>query len=151
MFMRTIFALLASERNAYDPLFAVACRYAFSRDWDAAVTALSQLSVLFAYHVRLEEQLVFAAYDDVVGSMAAATTVLRAEHSQLGGVLQRMADSLATRDRNAFLEHAGTMRLVLQLHKEKEEIVFYPMAETRLASQSDRIYAELATEFKKTT
>ncbi len=70
--------------------------------------------------------------------------MLRAEHGQIRGMLCRMADSVAAGEREAFLKHAGTLRLVLQQHNEKEERVFYPLAGALLLAQREGIAAAIA-------
>lgn len=144
--MDTIFTMLAHDHDMHDALFAQACGQVIGHDWPSAARSLAQLRSIIGRHLEAEETLVFAAYDQVVGSMAASTAILRAEHRQVAGVLERMIASLEQRDRSAFLKHAGTLRLVLQLHKEKEEHVFYPMAERLLGPVRERIHAALAAD-----
>jgi hypothetical protein len=142
--METIFSTLTCDHTAIDALFSRACSCVRAHDFGAAGQALESLSATLEHHLHIEETCVFAAFDAALAPGMLSTAVLRAEHRQILGVLQRMADSVDEGDRYAFIKHAGTLRLVLQLHNEKEETVFYPMAEIVLRAQRERIQAAIA-------
>jgi hemerythrin-like domain-containing protein len=142
--METIFSMLASDHAVSEVLFSRACSFVRADDFGAARLALTSLAATLEHHLETEETHVFAAVDAALAPGKRSTAVLRAEHRQILGVLKRMADSVDEGDRYAFIKHAGTLRLVLQLHNEKEEKVFYPMAEKVLRAQRERIHAAIA-------
>lgn len=79
-------------------------------------------------HVRIEEDIVFAAAERLHGQgVLAVTTALRHEHAALCALLSTMEVALSCDDRAALL---GTLRELLHnlhTHCEKEEIELYPL------------------------
>lgn len=138
--MESILSVFARDHQHCDALFAQACADVRASEWEDADHSVPALAEALQRHLQAEE-LVFDAFDQAVGSAGSPTASLRAEHRRVAGVLERLRASLDGRDSSAFFKHAGTLRVLLQYHHEKEEAVFYPVAERVLRQQRETLAA----------
>ncbi|MFP5390388.1 MAG: hemerythrin domain-containing protein [Gammaproteobacteria bacterium] len=137
--MDTICEHLARDHAHCDQLFGQACADVRAGRWSEAGVSAAALAHALRFHLDVEEQLVFGAFDEAFCDAASPTRWLRIEHQRLLGVLVRVEHSVAARDGAAFFKHAATLRAMLQYHHEKEEAAFYPMAERVLAGRKGEL------------
>ena len=83
-------------------------------------------------HIRMEEEVLFPAFEQVTGmSGAGPTVVMRMEHREIQGILDSMRtymeSSPLTEDRFQALE--SSLTAVLAEHNAKEEHIVYPMTD----------------------
>ncbi|MBI3185962.1 MAG: hemerythrin domain-containing protein [Myxococcales bacterium] len=84
-------------------------------------------------HFAMEEEVLFPAFEDATGMHEMGpTAVMRAEHSQMRALLDRMARDAAAGNVKAVLDQGDTLLMVIQQHNTKEEGILYPMADRAL-------------------
>ncbi|SHG72892.1 hemerythrin domain-containing protein [Massilia sp. CF038] len=123
--METIFDLLASDHAVHGALFQRVCTRVRQADWEGAARTLRGLGRALVRHLRREEAAVLRHLHDG-GRASMPVAQLRVEQRLVQGVLARMAHSLQSNDRSAFLKHAGTLRLLLQFHNQKQSTLYAP-------------------------
>jgi iron-sulfur cluster repair protein YtfE (RIC family) len=89
-------------------------------------------------HCRIEEELLFPAFERDGGSRAAgATSVLRFEHELLRARVAEMDEALASGDLARFHGAGAKLDAILAAHNVKEERVLYPGVD-RVLSDDER-------------
>ena len=141
--METISSYLASEHARCDALFAQAQAYVLAARWPEAARAFERFELAMERHLVMEETVVFPAFERAMGGADGPTCVMRKEHLQIRGIVQRLSESVGQRHANVFFDHADTFRILLHQHSEKEEGVLYPMAERVLHASQDNIIAAM--------
>ena len=93
----------------------------------------SLLAAALAPHARLEDDLLFAAVEEKVGTGFGPVSTMRAEHEEIEGALRSVADaSDPKRARETLLE----VILLARSHFLKEERVAFPLAEEVLGAEN---------------
>ncbi len=117
------------------------CRTAIaSGDIDKLRTHFAQFAPGLRRHIRMEEDVLFPAFEDRTGMREAGpTVVMRAEHKEIQASLDRI-DALARSGDRAAVMQAGASeqtRLVgvLRPYNSKEESVLYPMADELFSAE----------------
>ena len=141
--METISSYLAGEHTRCDALFDQAQVCVLAAQWPEAALAFERFELALDRHLAMEETIVFPAFEHAMGGAAGPTGVMRKEHLQIRGVVQRLNESIGHRQANVFFDHADTFRILLHQHSEKEEGVLYPMAERVLCSSQDQLIASM--------
>jgi iron-sulfur cluster repair protein YtfE (RIC family) len=86
-------------------------------------------------HLRMEEEILFPAFEQATGMTGGGPTfVMRAEHDQMGGLLEQMDAAVVAGDDEELLDQGDTLLLLIQQHNQKEEQMLYPMSEEALAA-----------------
>jgi iron-sulfur cluster repair protein YtfE (RIC family) len=89
---------------------------------------LKSLGRCLRSHVRIEEDIVFAAAEQLHGkSVRAVTAALRHEHAALCALLSTVEVALTFEDRAALLGALRELLQILRTHCEKEEVELYPL------------------------
>jgi hemerythrin-like domain-containing protein len=114
-------------------------------DAAAIAEAWSRFDEGMRQHLAAEEEVLFPAFDDVMGlGGGGPTQVMRTEHSQMRGVLDQMTEAVARGDAQELLDQGDTLLMLIQQHNTKEEGVLYPAAERALAGQWPALRERLA-------
>lgn len=98
--------------------------------------AFQRFMLAFERHLAREEQLLFPALEQHLGSSSGPTVVMRNEHQQMRAILHQMLGALEHRDSDSFFDYADHLRMLMRQHNLKEENVLYPMADRLLAGSS---------------
>lgn len=97
-------------------------------------------------HFRMEEEVLFPRLEERTGMPPGAgpTAVMRAEHTQMRGLIAEM-DRVAQRaDWEELADHGDTLLMLTQQHNVKEEGILYPMADQVLGGAWASLWAALA-------
>jgi len=99
-------------------------------------------------HIRMEEQVLFPAFERATGMANGPTAVMRQEHRLIEAILEQMASSLASlplpSDRLAALR--AELLSVLSQHNEKEEHIVYPLTDrNHLPSDREALIRKMQT------
>ena len=89
----------------------------------------AELAAGLATHAHLEDELLFVALEGPLGPNGGPLAVMRAEHAEVEGTLERLAQ---VEDVGEAAELAGHLVTVAREHFAKEEQVLFPMAEELL-------------------
>ena len=100
----------------------------------AAVELWERYDAAMRRHFAMEEEVLFPTFEQTTGMTGGPTMVMRAEHEQMRGLLDRMTELAAAGDFEALLDEGDTLHLLVQQHNAKEEGILYPMAGQVLAA-----------------
>ncbi len=124
-----ITAYLREEHRECDTLFAKAEEAASKADWDTAGVHFREFADETLLHFKKEEEQLFPAFEAQTGNTQGPTMVMRYEHSQVRGLIERMNDAVSTKNKDAFLSLAESLMILLQQHNMKEEQMLYAMCD----------------------
>ncbi len=117
-------------------------------DTAQAATLWMQFSAGMRRHLDMEEKVLFPALEDATGMHGGGPTfVMRSEHTQMRGVMDRMDEAAASGNMESILDEGDTLLMLLQQHNVKEEGILYPMADQFLAGQAADIFARIEKDF----
>lgn len=95
-------------------------------------------------HIEVEEQVLFPELESAAPGARRPTSVMRAEHEELRGLLDRIGAELEAR-RPGWQAYSSRLKETLLTHNTKEERVLYPMADASLDGiVADRIRVALS-------
>jgi regulator of cell morphogenesis and NO signaling len=89
----------------------------------------AELAAGLASHAQLEDELLFVPLEGPLGPNGGPLPVMRAEHAEVEGTLERLAQVDDLHEAEELIRHLVT---VAREHFEKEEQVLFPMAEQML-------------------
>ena len=104
-------------------------------------TAFQEFDTAMRRHLDWEEQVIFPAFESATGMTGGPTAVMRAEHTQMRGLLDQM--KAAESDPELLVDIGDTLLMLIQQHNMKEEQILYPMADRTLAGAWEQLQAEL--------
>lgn len=117
-----------------------------AQDWDDATVraAAGALAAALKSHAQIEDALLFTALDPFLPPGAGPVAVMRAEHEEIEGAVERLLGGVALEEGRALLERIAPLA---RQHFAKEEQVLFPMAEQRLgAARLEELGARWAEE-----
>ena len=124
------------------------CRTACDeRDWSQVQGLFTELEAKYRSHVRLEEEVLFPAYEARPGAAAEPTNSLKSDHTQIFHLMDHISRQLDQGSHDSLAYDFALLYRTLIKHHEKEEEIFLPMASEALYSDKDAILAELKTRF----
>lgn len=133
--MGTIPDFLGNDHRACDDLFASVEAAVAQNDWGSARSLFGHFQAAMARHLAMEEDILFPAFESRTGMSGGPTQVMRMEHAQMRGLLQNMAQAIATADQSHYLGLSETLNMLMQQHNLKEENMLYPMADRVLGDE----------------
>ncbi|MCE5181411.1 MAG: hemerythrin domain-containing protein [Betaproteobacteria bacterium] len=134
--METISSYMSGDHHRCDELFAQAEAAASGQDWAAIATDLHAFLDSMHHHFKMEEEVLFPAFEQRTGMTMGPTQVMRMEHVQMRELFDAMADAVKQQDRDEFLGQAETLLVMMQQHNMKEEQMLYHMADQALAGET---------------
>jgi hemerythrin-like domain-containing protein len=134
---------LGNDHRLIDEYFADADAAAACSEWHQCGTAFSTGQQSLLAHIRMEENVLFPAFEAASGMASGPTDVMRAEHQQIQALLADMQQAAADWNNDAFLSLSGDLHQTLGLHNQKEENILYPMADRLLAGKQDDMIAAM--------
>ena len=140
--MNTIAQYLTHDHRRCDDLFVNAENHVCKDAWPEARTCFNQFRTGIEHHFAMEEQVLFAAFEQKTGNTQGPTEIMRGEHRQIRAIIDLLMKSLALQDKDEYLGHSETMNIMIQQHNLKEENMLYPMTDQILTGiKSDVIDA----------
>jgi hypothetical protein len=98
------------------------------KDWEAAARLFGRLVARLKGHMRIEEEVIFPAYEELAGTGREPTASLRNDHDAMVRWCRDLHYSLQAQNDAAFTSALKPLRELLAHHDDKEEQVFLPMA-----------------------
>ncbi len=120
---------LSHEHRSCDAHFAEAEKAAASNEWSEAKSHFQRFLDETLTHFKKEEEELFPAFEAKTGSSQGPTQVMRFEHEQVRGLMDKMKSAIEDQDKNAYLSLAESMMILLQQHNMKEEQMLYAMCD----------------------
>ncbi len=134
---------MGSDHDTCDALYAEAEKVVASGDWAAAGEANDHFLNAMERHFNMEEEVLFAAFEEAQGSTMGPTQVMRHEHTQMRQLFQEMRDAVAAQDADGYLGAGETLLILMQQHNAKEEQILYPMTDQVLAAQRADLFKRM--------
>ncbi len=120
---------LINEHRNCDNIFAKAEKSVIDKDWELTEKNFLEFANDTLRHFKKEEEELFPAFETKTGSSEGPTQVMRFEHEQVRGLINKMASAIESQDKNAYLSLAESMMILLQQHNMKEEQMLYAMCD----------------------
>ena len=142
---RAVTEALAWDHDRLDALEAAAFRKRSEGDFGAARALYAEFALGLRRHIGFEEQLVFPAFEQKTGlpPTAGPTAVMRVEHREIEGLLDRIEASMGEAGSPAEALRRQ-LHAVLGDHNLKEEQVLYPSTDDLLgAEEADRLVSQI--------
>lgn len=141
--METITSFLTHDHRLADELFADARQHAARCEWAECSRKFAEFRAALESHMKLEEDVLFPAFEQATGMDGGPTAVMRSEHREMLQQLDALASAITTGNRDGFDGVAQSFLHILDAHSMKEEKILYPMC--------DRLVSALnADELKRT-
>lgn len=134
--METISSYMSSDHHRCDELFAQAEAAVSGQDWTIIAADLRAFLDSMQHHFKMEEEVLFPAFEQRTGMTMGPTQVMRMEHVQMRELFDAMADAVKQQDRDEFLGQAETLLVMMQQHNMKEEQMLYHMVDQALAGET---------------
>lgn len=149
--MGTICDYLLLDHQRCDDFFAHLEESVGQHDWQEAGVRFRLFHDELKQHLRMEEKILFPAFEQAIRDSGGPIGMLRLEHGRIRGIIERMSDAVARTDPVDFLLHAETFTILLQQHSQKEEEMLYPLLDKILflSNKRDQIIHAM-TEFRRT-
>lgn len=141
--MDTISSYMTSDHHRCDELFSQAEAAASGRDWGTIGANLQAFLDSMRQHFKMEEEVLFPAFEQRTGMSMGPTQVMRMEHVQMRELFDAMADAVKQQDRDEFLGQAETLLVMMQQHNMKEEQILYRMADQMLSAEMEEILQKM--------
>ncbi|RLJ20085.1 hemerythrin HHE cation-binding protein [bacterium endosymbiont of Escarpia laminata] len=137
--MSTISATMTHDHRRCDEIFAAAENETAKGDWAAAATQFEAFHAAMEHHFKMEEEVLFPAFEEITGMAMGPTEVMRGEHAQMRDLFQEMAESVDAKDQDRYLGLSDTLLVVMQQHNAKEEQMLYQMSDQVLGGQASEL------------
>jgi hemerythrin-like domain-containing protein len=141
--MDTISSYMTSDHHRCDELFSQAESAASGQDWGAIAAGLQVFLDSMRQHFKMEEEVLFPAFEERTGMSMGPTQVMRMEHVQMRELFDAMSDAVKQQDRDEFLGQAETLLVMMQQHNMKEEQILYRMADQMLSAEMDDVLQKM--------
>lgn len=141
--MDTISSYMTSDHHRCDELFSQAEAAASGQDWGKIAADLQVFLDSMRQHFKMEEEVLFPAFEQRTGMSMGPTQVMRMEHVQMRELFDAMADAVEQQDRDEFLGQAETLLVMMQQHNMKEEQILYRMADQMLSAEMEEILQKM--------
>jgi hemerythrin-like domain-containing protein len=141
--MDTISNYMTSDHHRCDELFSQAEAAAAGQDWGAIAADLQVFLDSMRQHFKMEEEVLFPAFERRTGMSMGPTQVMRMEHIQMRELFDAMAEAVKQQDRDEFLGQAETLLVMMQQHNMKEEQMLYRMADQALAGEMEEVLQQM--------
>lgn len=141
--MDTISSFMTGDHHRCDELFAQAEAAASDRDWSAIAADFEAFLGSMRQHFKMEEEVLFPAFEQRTGMSMGPTQVMRMEHGQMRELFDAMAEAVKQQDRDEFLGQAETLLVMMQQHNMKEEQILYRMADQTLSAEMEEVLQKM--------
>jgi hemerythrin-like domain-containing protein len=126
---------MTRDHRRCDGLFAAVEEAANRGEWSRAANIFQDFVQGMERHLRIEEELLFPAFEHRSGITGGPTELMRLEHAQMRGLLGEMRQALERCDLDDYLGVSETALIMMQQHNLKEEQVLYSMMDGMLGEQ----------------
>ncbi|HYC42104.1 MAG TPA: hemerythrin domain-containing protein [Noviherbaspirillum sp.] len=142
--MDTICAYLKHDHQRCDDLFYQAETSIAQRNWKGAIDNFRKYQDVLRQHIRMEEKVLLPTFEQTLVGGSEPVAMLRSEHRQINGIVNRMWEAIQRFDPADYVLHAETLTLLMQQHTLKEEEMLYPLLDRALACKRSKIISAMA-------
>lgn len=140
--MSNIKDFMTQDHRDCDEIFAQ-MEDAVASKSDEATLKFEEFADALTNHFKMEEMVLFPAFEQASGMREGPTQVMAMEHEQMRELLSKM--STAIEDKDKFFGLSETLMILMQQHNMKEEQMLYPMAEQHLGDDADHLISRMRT------
>lgn len=144
MTVNTLVDWLCADHRGCDRLFTESEEAMLQRNWQRCRQAVRRFGESMERHFRLEETVLFPAYESASGVPGGPTEIMRVEHGQMRSLVASLSAAAADANPTAFRDAFETLLFFMQQHNLKEEQVLYPLCDQILADQRGQLLEALA-------
>ncbi len=131
------------DHRACDKLWADVEGAVDAGDSDKAKTCFTTFRDTMLRHLKMEEEVLFPAFEQATGMRGGPTQVMRMEHEQMKGLLNQMTALAEAGDLSEVADQGDTLLMLIQQHNSKEEGILYPMAQQHLSGDWEQLKGRL--------
>lgn len=138
-----VLSYFQNDHHECDDLFAKTEQAVLDADVAKAITTGKTFCDRMQRHFRLEEEVLFPAFEGATGMTMGPTQVMRMEHEQMRALLFELRKCI---DAGNVVDCEGTLEgllILMQQHNTKEENILYPMCDMHLAGQVDDLITRM--------
>lgn len=117
-------------------------------NWPLVQQVFNELVTSYKFHVQIEEEVLFPAYEQHPDVPRDPTDSLRADHTQIFRLMENILQQLGQSPDDSVAEDLSLLYRTLIRHHEKEEQIFLPMASQALYFDKDAILEELKSQIE---
>ena len=140
---KSITGVMSNEHSVCDQLFEDGEIALTEGRNEAGVKLIRSFISRINHHFEVEEQILFPAFEGVTGMVAGPTSVMRAEHQQIRGLLDQLSEELDAENYEQVFAIGETLNILIQQHNMKEENMLYPMSDAQLGEARDELLKKI--------
>lgn len=134
---------LVHDHTKIEYMLGRLCESAEINDWASSGKALRELVDNLKFHIALEEEVLFPAFEARTSSPHLPTESLSSEHTRIIQLLCELADIIESRNPIHMRETLPLLEAALLEHHGKEENIFLPMASHILFAEREQLSEKL--------
>lgn len=131
---RSVTGYLQGDHERLDAIALEVDRLAAGESFVEARRRFGEFACGLGWHIDVEEQVLFPAFEEKTGMTRGPTTVMRAEHVDIRERMRHVTAALEASDAAATKAALGELTALLGAHNVKEERMLYPMTDRALGS-----------------
>lgn len=113
-----------------------------SGDFEGAKLALADFFDITDKHFKMEEDVIFPAFNESHTQGCNPISVMIMEHNQARSLFPKLEEKIAQKDTNGFFAAADALMILLQQHNMKEENIMYRLCDDALGNSSQNVLSE---------
>jgi len=138
-----ILEFMKDDHRSCDNQLTVAENAIIKGDMKSAKKEFDSFKNLTLHHFKMEEDILFPVFEQRTGIQSGPTQVMRMEHTQMKGLLERMEVALNDNNNDQFLGVLESLMILLQQHNMKEEQMLYPSCDKVLGGDANLVIEEM--------
>lgn len=142
--MSSIKDFMTQDHKECDESFAQMEDAVASKSADA-LAKFEEFADALTNHFKMEEMVLFPAFERKTGMTQGPTQVMVMEHEQMRELLSKMSGAIEENNNDKFFGLSETLMILMQQHNMKEEQMLYVMAEQHLSDDADHIISQMRT------
>jgi len=142
--MDNISTTLTRDHRDCDNLIAAAEEAVEKCCWDEAGGLFSGFVASMERHLGKEEEVLFPALEQSMGTGMGPVQVMRKEHEDMRRLFGEISEDIEQQQAEHCLGLSETLLILMQQHNLKEENILYPMADQMLADEQSEILEQFS-------
>ena len=110
-----------------------------------ALAKFEEFADALTNHFKMEEMVLFPAFEQKSGMTQGPTQVMVMEHEQMRALISKMEDAVEKKDNDKFFGLPETLMILMQQHNMKEEQMLYTMVQEHLGDDADHLISRMRT------
>ncbi len=141
--MNTVSTAFAEDHRRCDDLFARLEESLSHNRWSEVTEGFSKFTATLERHLAIEEESLFPALEEHLGTPLGPVEVMRSEHVSMRELIQQLEQEISRQDSARCLSLCETLLILIQQHNLKEEQVLYHMADEALPAERAQTLAAM--------